>query len=138
LEKLQAAREDKDREHSIREQEIELNREAMERSKEKTELEKRSLLFRIKKLVESCKDAENSYDEAENMLETALKVLSDSEEFCFIHEIAFQGTISHSLLNKVISALTDFMEDMDEDDSDDLEFDSSFRRQVSHATFQTF
>jgi hypothetical protein len=131
MEKLQVAREDKEREHNLRELEI-------EKEKRKSEEEKRSLLFRIKKVIDTCEDAEFSYEDAENLLEEARKVLSESEKYCFINQITFQGSASHSILGKVISTLTDFLDGMDEDDTDDLEFDSAFRRQVSRVTFQTF
>lgn len=131
MEKIQVAREDKEREHNLREQEI-------EKDKRKGEEEKRGLLFRIKKVIDSCEDAEFSYEDAENLLEEVRKVLSESEKYCFINQITFQGSVSHTLLSKVISTLTDFLDGMDEDDSDDLEFDSAFRRQVGRATFQSF
>lgn len=131
MEKIQVAREDKEREHNLRELEI-------EKEKRKGEEEKRSLLFRIKKVIDSCEDDEYSFEDAENLLEEARKVLSESEKYCFINQITFQGSVSHTLLSKVISTLTDFLDGMDEDDSDDLEFDSAFRRQVGRATFQSF
>ena len=131
MEKLKATREDKIREHDLREREI-------EREERKPEEEKRNLLYRIKKVVESCEDGEYSYDEADDLLEEARKVLSESEQYCFIHQITFQGSVSQTLLSKVIATLTEFLDGMDEDDSDELKFDSAFRRQVSRATFQTF
>jgi hypothetical protein len=42
------------------------------------------------------------------------------------------------LLKKVISILEAFLDEMDEDESADLEFDSAFRRQVGRATFHNF
>jgi len=131
MEKIQAAREDKEREHDLREQEI-------EKDKKKVEEDKRNLLYRIKTLIDSCEDAEYEYEEAESLLDEARKVLTESEKYCFIHQITFQGSSSHSLLTKVISTFTDFLDGMDEDESDDLEFDNAFRRQVSRATFQSF
>ncbi|HAO08484.1 MAG TPA: hypothetical protein DCQ50_16230 [Chryseobacterium sp.] len=131
MEKLQAAREDKEREYNIRELEL-------KRDNKKAEEDKRMVLFRIKKVIDSCEDAEYSFEEAENLLEEARKVLSESEQYCFINQITFQGSISQMLLNKIISTLIDFLDEMDEDDSADLEFDSAFRRQVSRANFQTF
>jgi len=131
MEKLQAAREDKEREHDLREQEI-------EKDKKKAEEDKRNLLYRIKILIDSCEDAEYEYEEAENLLDEARRVLTESEKYCFIHQITFQRSAIHSLLVKVISTLTDFLDGIDEDDSDDLEFDSAFRRQVGRTTFQSF
>ena len=131
MEKIQIAREDKEREHYLREQEI-------EKEKRKGEEEKRSLLFRIKKVIDSCEDAEYSYEDAENLLEEARKVFYESEKYCFIIQITFQGSVSHTLLSKIISTLTDFLDGMDEDESGELEFDSAFRRQVSRFDFLSF
>lgn len=131
MEKIQAGREEKEREHLLRERELEL-------VKKNAEEEKRNILFRIKKVVESCEDGEFRYEEVEIILEEAQKVLSESENYCFIHQITFQGSVSHSLLTKAISMLTDLMGKMEEDETYDLKFESAFRRQVSRATFQTF
>ena len=138
VQKLQLAREEKEREYDLREQEMELKRDELEAAKRKVEEQKRGLLFRIKKLFESCENGEYSYEDADSLLEEARKVLNDSEEYCFITGTTFQGTVSHSLLNKVISALNDFLEPMDEDDTEELEFDAAFRRQLNRATFQEF
>jgi hypothetical protein len=138
LEKLQASKEDKEREHDLKEQELSIKRDELAKEQRKVADEKRDLLYRIKKVIDSCEDGEYSYEEADNLLEEARKVLSESEKYCFMNEITFQGSVSHTLLSKVIATLTDFLDGMDEDDSDDLEFDSAFRKQVSHATFQNF
>ena len=131
MEKIQVAREDKEREHNLREQEI-------EKVKRKDEEEKRGLLFRIKKVIDSCEDAEYSYEDAENLLEEARKVLSESEKYCFINQITFQGSMSQTLLGKVIATLSDLMDGMDEDDTTELVFDGTFRRQVNRYSFQSF
>jgi hypothetical protein len=41
-------------------------------------------------------------------------------------------------LKKVISTLTDFLDEMDEDESGDLEFDGAFRKMAGRATFHNF
>lgn len=138
MEKIQASKEEKEREYDLREQEMELKRKELEASNRKVEEQKRSLLYRIKVLFESCEDGEYSFEEAEIKLNEARKVLSECDEFCFINGFTFQGTASHSILTRVISILNDFLKDMDEDDTEDLEFDASFKRQVNRATFQTF
>lgn len=138
MEKIKASKEEKEREYDLREQELELKRNELEASNRKAEEQKRSLLYRIKVLFESCEDGEYSFEEAEIKLNEARKVLSECDEFCFINGFTFQGTASHSILTRVISILNDFLKDMDEDDSEDLEFDASFKRQVSRANFQTF
>ena len=138
MEKIQAAREQNEREFDLREQELELKREEIAALKRKLEEDKRGLLYRIKILVEDAEDGEYSFEDADTLLESAREVLSDCDQFCFINGITFQGTASHTLLNKLISTLDEFLEDMKEDDSKELEFDASFRRQLSRATFHGF
>lgn len=128
---LAASREEKERADNLREQEMDWERGKIVK-------EKLGLFYRIKKTVESCEDAEYSYEEAENMLEEAKEVLSESDKFCFMNSINFAGSESQSLLKKIISILKDFLDDMDEDESADLEFDSAFRKLAGRATFHNF
>ena len=129
--KLEADREAKERADLQRDQEMALVKSTLN-------TDRLLLLFGIRGIIESCEDAEYSYEEAENMLEEAKKVLSESEKFCFMNSINFAGSESQLLLKKVISILKDFLDDMDDDESADLEFDSAFRRQVGRATFHNF
>ncbi len=131
MEKIQVASQEREREYKLREMEI-------EHGKKKAEEEKRELLFKIKKIIDACEDAEYNYEEAETLLENTRKVLYESEKYCFINQITFQGSVSHTLLAKVINSLTDFMDGMDEDESGNLEFDNTFRRLVNRTTFQSF
>lgn len=59
-------------------------------------------------------------------------------QFCFINQITYAGSDSHSIITKMIVILNHFLENTDEDGSNDLEFDKSFQRLLSRATFQTF
>lgn len=139
LQKLQAAREDKEREYELREQEMQLKRDEIDLANRKAEDEKRSLLFRIKKAVDSCEDGEYSNEDVEIMLDEARKVLSDSEHYCHINEITFQNSVIHSILIKILSTLQDFLDNYEEDnDTEELEFDNAFRRLVKRTTFQSF
>jgi hypothetical protein len=128
---LAATREEKERADNLKEQEMDWERGKITK-------EKLGLFYRIKKTVESCEDAEYSYEDAENMLEEAKEVLSESEKFCFMNSINFSGTESQSILKKVISILKDFLDNIDEDESADLEFDSTFRKLAGRATFHNF
>jgi len=139
LQKLQVAREEKEREYELREQEIQLKREEVELANRKAEDEKRSLLFRIKKVAESSEDGEYSNEDVEILLDEARKVLSESEHYCHIHEITFRNSVIHSLLLKIISTLQDFLDNYDEDnDTEELEFDNAFRRLVKRSSFNSF
>lgn len=139
LHKLQASREDKEREYELREQEMQLKRDEIELAKQKTEDQKRSLLFRLKKVVESCEDGEYSNEDVEIILDEARKVLSESEHYCHINEITFRDSVIQSILLKILSTLQDFLDNYDEEnDKEELEFDNAFRRLVKRANFNTF
>lgn len=138
LERIQVARDEKEREYDLKEKELEIRRMEVTAATTKVEEEQRSFLFRIKKLVESCEDGEYSYEEADEMLSDTRQLLSESEQFCHIHSITFQNTKSHSILLKLISILESFLEELDEDDSENLEFDNSFNRSVSRMSFTSF
>jgi len=139
LQKLQASREDKEREYELREQEMQLKRDEIDFANRKAEDEKRSLLFRIKKVVDSCEDGEYSIEDIEITMDGARKALSESEHYCHINEITFRDSVIHSILLKIISTLQDFLDNYDEDnDTEELEFDNAFRRLIKRANFNTF
>jgi hypothetical protein len=138
LAKIEASSEKDSLELRLREDEMKIKRDEIDAIKQQKANEMRSLLFRTKKLSEQCIDDEYNYEEVETMLEEARKALSESEQYCFINQITYVGTESHSILSKMIVTLTDFLESTDEDESGDLEFDNSLERLISRTTFQSF
>ncbi|NVN96883.1 hypothetical protein HXX01_01410, partial [Candidatus Nomurabacteria bacterium] len=142
LEKIQATKEEKEREQLIREQELQLKRDELDFSRKQKEDEKRKLLFSVKTLSDNCNDEEYSLEEANSILERARKALSDCDKYCFVNDIAFQESIIQVILQKIISILSEFIGEFDEDDDDDelksLKFDRSFRKMQNTISFHSF
>jgi hypothetical protein len=138
LEKLKITKEENDRAHSLREEELEIRRYEVINNTNKSISGKQTLLSRIKEIAGSCGDNVFSFDAASMFLQKTWNLLSDCEQYCHANGITFHGTVSHTLLTTLIKILNDFLEDLEEDESDDLEFDSAFRRLLSRTTFQSF
>jgi len=138
LEKLKITKEENDRAHSLREEELEIRRYEVINNTNKSISGKQTLLSRIKEIAGSCGDNVFSFDAASMFLQKTWNLLSDCEQYCHANGITFHGNVSHTLLTTLIKILNDFLEDLEEDESDDLEFDSAFRRLLSRATFQSF
>ena len=140
MQKLQDERESKEREHALREKEFDLKSEESEsdRRRKGAEEEKRSLLSRIKSLIASCEDGEYTYKEADDLLKDTNELISACESNCSRIYMHFQVTESYSLLNKIKESLINFMDEMNEDDTWDLTFVDSFRRQIKYATFDKY
>jgi len=56
-------------------------------------------------VVDACEDGEFEYEHIGSLAEEAEKALSECEKFCFKQSITFNGTLSHTILNSVISTL---------------------------------
>lgn len=139
MEKLRFQREDREREMNLKEKELQLKRDEIANMAKTREDEKKLLIFRVKKMTETCEDGEYSYNEAQELLSDTKKLLSDCEQFCFLTGIKFTGTESHTIISAAISALTEFLEEFEDDDETmELEFGGSFRRIVSRMKFQEF
>lgn len=139
LEKLRTTHEEKSREQSIREMEIQMKQDEIDLVRKKPEDDKRNLLYRIKKVLESCEDGNYNEEEVEIMVQEARKVLSESEQYCHMNGITFQGSDSQNMLNKALFAMDEFLEYYEEkNEEEELLFDSAFLRLVKRATFQAF
>lgn len=138
MQKLEAVNEKEDREYRLKEREIQLKRDEFEAVQEKKAEEMRSLLFRLKKLTQQCEDGEYTYDEVETMYDVAEVLLTDCEKYCFINQIRFDETESHTMLSMIISTFDEFLDSTDEEDSNDLEFDESLEEMIGKATFRKF
>jgi endoglucanase Acf2 len=138
MQKLDAVNEKEAREYYLKEREIQLKRDEFEAVKEKKAEEMRSLLFRLKKLTQQCEDGEYTYDEVETMYDGAEVLLTDCEKYCFINQIRFDETESHTILSGIISTFDEFLDNTDEGDSNDLEFDENLEEIISKATFRKF
>jgi hypothetical protein len=138
MQKLEAVNEREGREYYLKEREIQLKRDEFEAIQGQKAEQMRSLLFRIKKLTQQCEDGEYTYDEVETMYDGAEVLLTDCEKYCFINQIKFEETESHTILSEIISTLSDFLDSTDEEESNDLEFDESLVEMISKATFRKF
>lgn len=138
LARIEASSEKDEREIRLRENELQYKRDELDAIQQRKSDEKRTLLFRTKELAEQCIDDKYSHEEIETLLDDAEEVLSESERYCFINQITYAGTESHTILSRMIETLSKLLESTDEDESGDLEFENSLRRLISRTTFQTF
>jgi predicted RNase H-like nuclease (RuvC/YqgF family) len=138
MRKLAALNEKESREFALREREIQIQRDKIEALQKQKDEEMRTLLFRIKQLTQRVQDGEYMYEEIEAFLDDTRKLSNDCEKFCFVNQIDFNGTDSHKMLSIIAENLNDFLENTDEDESNDLEFDEELDRMIGRATFRDF
>lgn len=138
MRKIAILNEKESREFALREKEIQVQQEQVEALQKQKDEEKRTLLFRIKQLTQRVQDDEYMYEEIEAFLDDTRKLSNDCEKFCFVNQIDFNGTDSQKMLSIIAENLNDFLENTDEEESNDLEFDEELDMLINSATFRDF
>jgi len=138
MRKIAILNEKESREFALREKEIQVHREQVEALQKQKDEEKRTLLFRIKQLTQQVQDGEYTYEEIEKFLEETQKLTNDCEKYCFVNQVNFSGTESQKILSMITENLNDFLENTDEEESNDLEFDEELDMLIDSATFRDF